>query len=356
MCLNTVKENLEIINHSAQRAAGVVQKVALRFARQRKDDRNPADINSIVSLVIKMRSHELHLSNIELKTDLAADLPMLVLDSAQIEQVLLNIMINAEQAMFKKMKGGKLFVKHVQKRRIVCVSRSRTTVPGIPSANLEKIFETFFTTKTNEGGTGLGLGVCRSIISDHRGRIFASSKYGRGACFTIELPVGAANALNCRQPSPQNVRLPQLGASVLVIDDELPIRLMINRVLSREGYSVDAVADARTVLEEYRARKYDLMLVDVRMPDIDGIDFYHRLIERDPDMSNKIIFITGDVMSQRIREFIGTNGLPYLAKPFGIQELRQQVEAVLADEPAQKTEVPFAAQILRREITTALQP
>lgn len=347
---DSVKENLEIINHSAQRAADVVQKL-LSFARQRKEEKNPADVNSLVGLVVKMRSYELRLSNIELKTNLADDLPMVVLNSAQMEQVLLNIIINAEQAMFKKMKKGKLFIR-TSKRGDCLRIQITDNGPGIPEENLDKVFETFFTTRAEEGGTGLGLGVCRSIIADHQGRVFASSKYGHGACFTIELPLGVPSGQALKAPPP-SARLPKLGASVLVVDDELSIRLMINRVLSREGYSVDAAADARTALAEYGTRKYDLMLVDIRMPDIDGIDFYLSLKERDPAMQGKVIFITGDLMSQRNSLFIKENGLPVIAKPFGIQELRQQVEAVLADSSPGKLAAPLAGQSSKNEITAA---
>ncbi len=181
-----VKENLDIINHSAQRAAGVVQKL-LSFARQRKDDRNPADINNIVSLAVKMRSNELRMNNIELKTSLEEDLPMLVVDSAQMEQVLLNMIINAEQAMMKKMKGGRLFIRTSRKGDLVRIQIADNGV-GISGDNLENIFKTFFTTRVGEGGTGLGLGVCRSIVNDHKGRIFVSSSM-------VKAPVLPSNCL-----------------------------------------------------------------------------------------------------------------------------------------------------------------
>jgi PAS domain S-box-containing protein len=323
----SVKENLDIINHSAQRAAGVVQKL-LSFARQRKDDRNPADINTLVSMAVKMRSNELRMNNIEVKTSLADDLPMLVVDSAQMEQVLLNLIINAEQSMIMKRNGGKLFIRTSRKDDCVRIQITDNGI-GIAGENIEKIFKTFFTTRAGEGGTGLGLGVCRSIVNDHKGRIFASSRCGRGACFTIELPIGVASALELEVAPPAKC-LPQLGARVLVVDDELSVRLMINRALSREGYSVDTAENGRIALEEYRKNRYDLLLVDIRMPDLDGIELYYRLREADPAIAKKIIFITGDLMGARNRMFVQENKLPALAKPFGIHELRQQVEAVLS--------------------------
>jgi PAS domain S-box-containing protein len=297
----TVKENLDIINHSAQRAAGVVQKL-LSFARQRKDDRNPTDINAVVSLAVKMRSNELQMNNIEVQTRLEEELPMVVVDSAQMEQVLLNMMINAEQAMIKKMKHGRLFVRTSRKGDLVRIQIADNGV-GISEDNLENIFKTFFTTRVGEGGTGLGLGVCRSIVNDHKGRIFVSSRYGKGTCFTIELPAGAPNALEMEAAPPPKC-LPQLGARVLVVDDELSVRLMINRVLSREGYSVDTAENGKAALEEYGKNKYDLLLVDIRMPDMDGMDLYYHLRETSPDITNKIIFITGDLMGARNRLFI----------------------------------------------------
>ncbi len=343
-----IKENLEIIHHSAQRAAGVVQKL-FSFARHRKEERRPVDINSLVSLVVKMRSHELYLNNIVVKTNLCAALPLAVLDSAQIEQVLLNIIINAEQAMFEKHKGGKLFIRTSSEGDRIVI-RITDNGPGIVEENIERIFDTFFTTRTEDGGNGLGLGVSRSIISDHGGRIFARSLYGHGACFIIELPTGIQNSPDCTVPL-QALPLPQLGASVLVIDDELSIRLMINRVLSREGYSVEAVADARTALEECRKRKFDLILADIRMPEIDGIDLYYKLVECEPGIRSKIIFLTGGLSEKRNRSFLTENNLPFIAKPFGIRELRQQVESTIAGNSKIKTEEMLREDILKSTIT-----
>jgi len=180
-------QDLERIHTEAERAAKVVQNL-LTFARRRQPHKQYSDINEILESALELRAYELKTSNIELITNLTPKLPEIMLDFYQIQEVFLNIILNAEQAMTEANNGGKLTIKTKERKGLI-----RTTFtddgPGIPAERLDKIFDPFFTTKGEKGGTGLGLSVCHGIITEHGGKIYARSKPGKGTAFFVELPL-----------------------------------------------------------------------------------------------------------------------------------------------------------------------
>ncbi len=180
-------QGLKRIYAEAERAARVVQNL-LTFARRRQPKKQYSYINDILESALELRAYELNTSNIEVVIDPAPGLPEIMLDFYQIEEVFLNLILNAEQAMTEANSGGKLTIKTEERKEYVRTTFSDNG-PGIPAENLEKIFDPFFTTKGEKGGTGLGLSVCHGIISEHGGRIYAKNKPGKGATFFIELPL-----------------------------------------------------------------------------------------------------------------------------------------------------------------------
>jgi len=180
-------QDLKRIYTEAERAAKVVQNL-LTFARRRQPQKQYSDINEILESALELRAYELTTSNIEVVTDLAPNLPELMLDFQQIEEVFLNIILNAEQALTETNGGGKLIIKTEERKEYIRTTFSDNG-PGIPAEHLDKIFDPFFTTKGEKGGTGLGLSVCHGIISEHGGKIYAKSKPGKGATFFVELPL-----------------------------------------------------------------------------------------------------------------------------------------------------------------------
>jgi PAS domain S-box-containing protein len=181
------EQDLNRIYTEAERAAKVVQNL-LTFARRRQPLKQYSDINEILESALELRAYELKTSNIEVVTDLDPKLPEIMLDFYQIQEVFLNIILNAEQALTEAHNGGKLTIMTVERRGYV-----RTTFtddgPGIPAERLDNIFDPFYTTKAEKGGTGLGLSVCHGIITEHGGKIYAKSKPGKGATFFVELPL-----------------------------------------------------------------------------------------------------------------------------------------------------------------------
>jgi signal transduction histidine kinase len=182
-----VSRDLEIIHNEAQRAAKVVQNL-LTFAHRREPKKEYSDVNDIVKSALELRAYELKTSNIEVVTALAPNLPQVMLDFHQIQEVFLNIILNAEQVMTEVHSGGKLTIRTQQIKDCVRISFTDDG-PGILAEHLDKIFDPFFTTREERGGTGLGLSVCHGIVTEHGGRIYAESKPGKGATFFVELPV-----------------------------------------------------------------------------------------------------------------------------------------------------------------------
>ena len=182
-----VSRDLARIHNEAQRAVKVVQNL-LTFAHRHELKKQYSDINEILGRALELRAYELRTSNIELVVDLAPGLPKLMVVFGQIQEVFLNIILNAEQAMTEANHGGKLSVK-TQKVKNYIKIRFTDDGPGISAEHLGKVFDPFFTTRGEKGGTGLGLSVCRGIVNEHGGKIYVKSKPGKGATFFVELPV-----------------------------------------------------------------------------------------------------------------------------------------------------------------------
>jgi len=182
-----LSRDLEVIHGEARRAADVVQNL-LTFARRRQPKKEYANINDIVQKTLELRDYALHTSNIEVVTAFAPDLPQIMVDFPQMQEVFLNIILNAEQAMNEAHGKGKLIIKTREMKDYVRVSFADNG-PGIAPENLDKVFDPFFSTRTERGGTGLGLSACHGIVTEHGGRIYVRSKLGKGATFFVELPL-----------------------------------------------------------------------------------------------------------------------------------------------------------------------
>jgi len=182
-----IREDLTIINREAVRAAQVAKHL-LTFARKHPDEKQPTDINNIVQLVLDLREYEQRVNNIDVEAKLADDLPQILANDFQLQQVFLNIIINAEHFMTEEHGLGTLTIITEQVEDIIRVSITDDG-PGIFPDNITHIFDPFYTTKEVGEGTGLGLSICYGVITEHGGKIYAESELGKGTTFTIELPV-----------------------------------------------------------------------------------------------------------------------------------------------------------------------
>jgi signal transduction histidine kinase/ActR/RegA family two-component response regulator len=324
------KRFVDRIAGSARRCQKIVQGL-LSFARQHEPERKVANLNELVEAVVEILAYEMRTSNIEVIPQLEPDLPPVLVDSHQIQQVLLNLMNNARQAMDGYQREGKLRV-----RTEAYHGRVRVTVsdngPGITEENLKKIFDPFFTTKEAGKGTGLGLSLSYGIIHEHGGTIRAESKPGTGATFIIELPAHHAHAEPARDndvSQNKNSSAPGSGKQVLVIDDEEAILDFVAEVLSADGYRVDTASDGEAALRHLRQKRYDLALCDWKMPGLNGQNLFERVQKEDPGTARRFVFMTGDVINEQIEAFLRQHRKTCLSKPFSITDFR----SVLADLP-----------------------
>ncbi len=318
------RRHLDLIFKAAQRCQKIVQSL-LSFARHQKPERKPASVNELVEAVLEIVAYPLRTSNVEVITRLQSNLPAVLADSHQIQQVLLNIINNARQAMEGHQRDGQIKINTETSDANVRII-IQDNGPGIPEENLRRIFDPFFTTKEVGKGTGLGLSLCYGIIKEHGGNISVTSRRGEGATFVIELPIAQGTSLpieNSKSSSPEKTNSREgAGRKVLVIDDEESVLQMVYQVLTASGYHVHTVANGETALQELRNNSYDAIFCDWKMPGLNGREVYERVRGTSPELCQRMIFVTGDVINESMQEFLQKENRPCLAKPFTLSEVR----------------------------------
>jgi PAS domain S-box-containing protein len=322
-----VKMDLKAIDEGAQRVAGIIKRL-LTFARQSRPERTLVSINDLITNTLDLRAYHLRTNNIKVTAKLATDLPLTTADPAQLQQVFLNIIVNAEAEMRQARGRGRLLVKTEEVNGTIRIS-FKDNGPGIAKKNLARIFDPFFTTREVDQGTGLGLSICHGIIAEHKGRIWAESKPGRGATFIVELPIvmGSRQLEMAEPPGKKLKKVPK--AKILVVDDETSTLEFLSRLLTDEGHDVETVSNADEALEMVKNKRYSLILLDIKMPGASGIELYGRMQKIALSLAERVIFITGDVMGTDTEAFLSKTKAPYIAKPFDVHQLKKKIERFL---------------------------
>jgi two-component system NtrC family sensor kinase len=324
------RRDLDAIHNAADRAARIVRNLQT-FARKRHTTRTMVDLNQVVRETLALRAYEQRVANVMILEALAAGLPPVFADPHQIQQVLLNLIINAEQAMLAANGRGLLILRswHEPEREAV-VLEVNDDGPGVPEEVRPKIFDPFFTTKPVGKGTGLGLSVAYAIAQEHGGQISVRSSEGRGASFFLELPVGGTNL---RPPEPvQAPRLPNVppGTRALVIEDEEALGEAVAGAMTDAGFRVDRAVDGAEALVKIRERAYDVVICDLKMPRVDGVAFYREVAATMPQLARRIVFVTGDVAGTDAGHFLEETACRWLAKPFRLRDLVRVARETLA--------------------------
>jgi signal transduction histidine kinase/ActR/RegA family two-component response regulator len=329
------RETVQMMYDEATRIGRITSNL-LAFARAGSKERTLVELNEIVRRTFALRSYHLTTLNITVNLELDEANPKAWANGSEVQQLLLNLLINAEQALTT-----------VPERRVITIRtlsagddgvelQVADTGPGIPADIQEKIFDPFFTTKPEGMGTGLGLSICYGIAHDHGGRIAVHSVPGHGATFTIALPRDARTRQRSTPPAmpiPVGAREADGGGalSVLLIDDEEGLRRAVVSFLKRRGMHIIAVEDGGDALRVLRRERFDVIVSDVRMPGMSGGEFLERLRREHPAMVKRLIFTTGDTFAADTSSLLRDSGVPSLVKPYDFAKLegvlRQVAEA-----------------------------
>ena len=328
---DSTRRGVDVILHEAERAAKIVRQL-LTFARKRQSTRTMVELNQVVRETLALRAYEQRVTNIAVLDALASGLPQIFADPHQLQQVLLNLLINAEQAVLAAHGRGTLVVRtwHDAQRESL-VLEINDDGPGVPDAVQAKIFDPFFTTKDVGKGTGLGLTVAYAIVQEHGGRIRVESAPGQGASFFVELPVTGGTLRQASSPAPTADELKRLaGRQVLVVEDEPALASAVADSLTDAGFVVDRAGDGEEALERVAERPYDLVICDLKMPRVDGMAFYRAIAATAPALAARLIFVTGDVVGTEAERFLEESGCRWLAKPFRLGDLLRAARDVLS--------------------------
>jgi CheY-like chemotaxis protein len=294
-------------------------------------------LNETLRNVIQLREYHENVEDIAVTADLSEDLPRAWGDPHQLEQVFLNLIVNAEDAIGDaQRRPGAIHIKTVVEGGRIHVTISDNG-SGIHARDMARIFDPFFTTKEKHRGTGLGLSICAEIVKDHGGELYAWSTYGSGSTFTLELPirdqVQEEEASPARSTQGQSLR----GKNILVIDDEIHITELIFDVLARQGARIDLANSGVEALNQIKKKDYDVIICDQRMPGISGQRLYRLVEALNPEMRSRFLFVTGDVVNTQTKKFFLQAGVQYIRKPFRIQDLVDAIEGILSRTQSQSS-------------------
>ena len=351
------------IFQEAERASAILRQL-LFSARESRPERRRVALNQVVSRTLELQQFNATVKNILIQRDLDPVLPFVHGDAGQLQQVLMNLIANARQAIEEQGRGGTIRIKTARMAEKRVLLEVTDDGPGIPLVIQERIFDPFFTTKPAGVGTGLGLAIVLDIVREHGGKLHLTSNLGLGTTFSVELPattavepslaptgapptLSRARGLAAAEP-PESVHSgvtlgPWAGTRVLVLEDEPIVARLIADVLEDEGLLVDVLLDPREALERAGREEYALAICDMKMPELDGEHFYQALVRAKNPLRDRFLFVTGDVLAAHTRNFLQRNHLPHVAKPFRMEELTEKIRMVLEATSPRETSPVHAA-------------
>jgi len=305
----------------AQRTHRVVQNL-LSFARQRKPQRQPIDICKALEDTLALREYDLRVNNIKLERDIAPGLPTVMADPHQLEQVFLNIINNAVDAMLEQAHGGQLKLRVYAEDGQVRVE-FHDSGPGIKDAH--RIFEPFYTTKSAGKGTGLGLSICYGIIQEHGGTITAQNREEKGAVIAVSLPAASPQAGSepaLPQPRPDRV----LEGKILLLEPENAVREFERDLLVGAGAEVVTATDEESMKSTLTTQAFSAIILDGNMSNgCTPLDLCRWIGEKCPAMEKHLMFTFSTAAEPEVRSFLQEKNIPMLVKPFEVAELIAQV-------------------------------
>jgi signal transduction histidine kinase/CheY-like chemotaxis protein len=322
------RKHLERIYNEAVRSQRIVQNL-LSFARRHKPEKTYQSLNEVIDGVFELRAYQLQVDNVEVVRRYDPRLPRTMLDFHQLQQVILNVVNNAHQAMMEVPDRPRRLVVTTGQRGSGLRASFSDSGKGIASDRIESIFDPFFTTKKGGKGTGLGLSVSRAIIKDHQGSMSAESVVGEGTTIHVDLPLHEGQAaVKTSGEEEKKATGPPKPMRLLVVDDEMILVELLTEFLRTVGHKVDEARNGQKALELATANDYDAIVTDLKMPGLDGQGLYERLCKIKPHMAHRFIFSTGDLANPRTQAFFQAAGCPYLSKPFKLEAVLTILEQI----------------------------
>jgi two-component system NtrC family sensor kinase len=313
----------------------------LSFARQCKPQKEQVDLRKVLEESLTLREYDLKVNNVSLEREIPQDLPSVVADPHQLEQVFLNIINNALDAMVEnngESNGGVLKVRVFKKDAFVCVEFDDSG-PGIKDPS--RIFDPFYTTKSVGKGTGLGLSICYGIVKEHGGEIMARNREEGGATIgaTIEVRLLASEKPALPEaPAPARRESP-LAGRVLLVEDEEAVLEFERDVLVGAGAEVTTSMSVEDTQKQLRNGSFDVIVMNGRMPGgCSAQEMYEWIANNCPGLEKGLLLTFSTVTDAQIRSFLQEKGVPSLAKPFEVADLISQVRGLSQREGKQVTE------------------
>ncbi|MGH6646353.1 PAS domain S-box protein [Aquabacterium sp.] len=333
-----LKADVQRIREAAERCGRIVR-TFLNMARSRPSQRHNVGLNEMVRAATDMLHYGYRSHGIELSLELDPSLPEVLADGDQIGQVILNLLVNAQQAL-----AGLDGPRHVQvqtgaetgSNQAGVWLRVRDSGQGVKPELHGRVFEPFFTTKPDGMGTGMGLAVSRALAREHGGDLLLESLGASrgpsglgGASFRLVLPMNAQPAEDTLpSPLPELDEEPML-ARILVVDDEPELTSLMRDMLEGAGYEVATAESGAVALELLDMARFDAVVSDLRMPDMDGSALWRELSTRHPVLSRRMLFVTGDTLSMDAQKFLRDSRSDSLDKPFSKGDLLAKVAALV---------------------------
>jgi two-component system NtrC family sensor kinase len=298
----------------------------LSFARQQKPERLPVRINQVIEDTLALREYDLRINNIHIHCDLEKNLPLIGADAQQLQQVFLNILNNAVDAILERSDRGDIWIRTSQGDRCV-VAEFVDSGPGMQDTR--RVFDPFYTTKPVGKGTGLGLSICYGIISEHGGEISVKNATGQGASVSVSLPISPVSSASNKVGAISSDDVSVLGR-VLLVDDEESVLELEREILQTRQLTVLTARSGKEAIELLEHASVDLVVTDMKMPgEITGRALYEWVRERRPALEHRVVFTMSDSNDRDSRDLLESSGCPHIQKPFEVDDFWRIVQRSL---------------------------
>ena len=327
--VSDLEQALADTTHGAQRVRDIVYDLRT-FSRGSEDKLTLVDARQVLDSSVRMAAVQIR-QRATIEKDYG-DTPAVLANESRLGQVFLNLVVNAAQAMSEGTAVDNRIKLRTSTEGDCVVVEISDTGSGIPPEVLPRIFEPFYTTKPSGQGTGLGLSICRRIIRSLEGDLAVTTAVGKGTTFTVRLPSAAAVSERASQAPPRSEGPKSRRARVLCVDDEPAIGMALRRVLG-DNHDVVVLTSASEARDRVASgERFDIVLCDLMMPDMTGMDFHAELTVAAPALADRVVFLTGGAFTNEARDFLARVPNQRLEKPVGVADLRAAIDQVLAEE------------------------